>query len=79
MPKGSRWSRLLLAAAKSSPLFHWAFSYAAAVVAIDEGDSKGAEKAIKGAPNWPQTSVFHEFHREIEQQIARIEAIANAR
>jgi len=70
--------RVLMAAAKSSPLFHWAFSYAAAVVAIDEGDAKFARKVIKGAPNWPQTSVFHNFHAEIEQQVARIEAIANA-
>jgi len=70
--------RVLMAAAKSSPLFHWAFSYAAAVIAIDEGDARGARKVIAGAPNWPQTSVFHNFHAEIEQQIARIEAIERA-
>jgi hypothetical protein len=71
--------RLLMAAAKSSPLFHWAFSYAAAIVAVDEGDAKGARKLLNGAPNWPQTSAFNGFHAEIEQQIARIEAIAKAR
>jgi hypothetical protein len=70
--------RILMAAATSSPLFYWAFSYAAAVVAVDEGDAKAAKKAIRGAPKWPQPSVFHNFHAEIEQQIARIEAIANA-
>jgi hypothetical protein len=70
--------RILMAAAKSSPLFHWAFSYAAAVAAIDEGDAKAARKAIRGAPNWPSTSVFHDFHKEIELQIERIDAIKRA-
>jgi hypothetical protein len=67
--------RLLNAAAASSPLFHWAFSYAAAIVAIDQNDARAARKAIRGAPSWPTASVFHSFHAEIEQQIARIEAI----
>ena len=67
--------RLLVAAAKSSPLFHWAFSYAAAIVAIDEGDARFAKRAIRGAPNWPSPSVFHDFHKELELQIGRIEAI----
>lgn len=71
--------RLLSAAAKSSPLFHWAFSYAAAVVAVDEGDAHTARKAIRGAPNWPSTSVFHDFHQELELQISRIEAIKHAK
>lgn len=75
--KGDR--RLLMAAAKSSPLFHWAFSYAAAIVAIDESDTNAARKAIHGAPNWPSTSVFHDFHNELEAQIARIDAIKHAR
>ncbi|MGZ3423009.1 MAG: hypothetical protein ACXVEF_25620 [Polyangiales bacterium] len=70
--------RLLNASAKSSPLFHWAFSYAAAIDAIDENDSKAARKAIAGAPAWPTSSVFQAFHNEIEQQIARIEAIKSA-
>jgi hypothetical protein len=67
--------RILRAAARSSPTFHWAFAYAAAVVAIDEGDPKGARAVIVGAPTWPQASLFHDFHVEIEQQIARLEAI----
>jgi hypothetical protein len=71
-------ARLLRAAAASSPLFHWAFSYAAAIVAIDESDAKAARKAIRGAPAWPASSVFQSFHAEIEQQIARIEAIKAA-
>ncbi|MBI2390395.1 MAG: hypothetical protein HYV09_12470 [Deltaproteobacteria bacterium] len=70
--------RLLIAAAKSSPLFHWAFSYAAAIVAIDDGDAKAARRAIAGAPAWPTASVFRAFHQELEQQIARIEAIRSA-
>jgi hypothetical protein len=70
--------RLLLAAAKSSPLFHWAFSYAAAVAAIDDGDADGARQAIAGAPSWPESSVFHAFHAELQQQIARIDAIRRA-
>jgi hypothetical protein len=70
--------RILMAAAKSSPLFHWAFSYAAAVAAIDDSDARAARRAIRGAPNWPSTSVFHDFHKEIELQIERIEAIKRA-
>lgn len=78
IPEGND-RRLLLAAANASPLFHWAFSYAAAVVAIDEGDAAGARKVIAGAPRWPESSVFHGFHAEIEQQIARLDAIAKTR
>lgn len=48
----------LLAAASSSPLLHWAFSYAAAVVAIDEGKPQLARKAIRGAPMWSASSTF---------------------
>jgi hypothetical protein len=70
--------RLLVAAAKSSPLFHWAFSYAAAIVAIDQADARSARRLLRGAPTWPTASVFHAFHSEIEQHIARIEAIRAA-
>ena len=47
----------------------------AAIVAVDDNDAKAARRAIRGAPAWPQSSVFYAFHAEIEQQIARIEAI----
>lgn len=70
--------RLLTAAAQSSPLFYWAFSYAAAVAALDEGDVAAARRAISGAPVWPESSVFRSFHDEIEQQIARHEVIRAA-
>lgn len=70
--------RILMAAAKSSPLLHWAFSYAAAVAAIDEGDVHTARRAIAGAPSWPPSSVFRAFHAELEQQIARLDAIRRA-
>lgn len=71
--------RLLLASArKASPLFHWAFTYAAAVAAIDEGDSVGARTLLTGAPAWSRSSVFAEFQREIVMEIARIEAIKSA-
>ena len=69
---------LLQQAAKSSPLFFWAFSYAAAIDAIDEGDAADAKRLIAGAPHWSPSSVYAEFHREIEHEIARVEAITSA-
>ena len=69
---------LLQQAAKASPLFFWAFSYAAAIDAIDEGNGLEAKRLVEGAPRWSPTSVYAEFHREIEHEIARIEAITSA-
>ena len=65
---------LLLAAAKASPLFFWAFSYAAAVIAIDEGNAFEARRLITGAPQWSPSSVFAEFQKELVTEIARLEA-----
>ncbi len=70
--------RLLRAAASSSPMFHWAFSYAASIVAIEDADAAAARRALAGAPPWPQTSVYGDFHAEITQQIERLEAIREA-
>jgi hypothetical protein len=68
----------LLSARKGSPLLHWAFTYAAAVAAIDADDPSFARALLEGAPSWSPSSVFAEFHREIETEIARVEAIKNA-
>jgi hypothetical protein len=65
---------VLLGAAKASPLFHWAFSYAAAIVAVDQRAPRAARRAIQGAPTWGPNSVFAEFHDEIASEIARLEA-----
>lgn len=69
---------LLLSARKGSPLFHWAFTYAAAVAALDAGDPANARSLLVGAPDWSPSSVFAEFHREIATEIARVEAIKSA-
>ena len=69
---------LLQQAAKSSPLFFWAFSYAAAIDAIDDGDATEAQRLIAGAPHWSPSSVYAEFHREIQHEIARVDAITSA-
>jgi hypothetical protein len=64
---------VLLAGAKASPVFHWAFSYAAAIVAIDQSAPQAARHAIAGAPRWSEDSVFASFHQEIESRIESIE------
>jgi hypothetical protein len=69
---------LLQQAAKSSPLFFWAFSYAAAIDAIDEGNAAEAKRLLQGAPQWSPSSVYAEFHRELNHEIARVEAITSA-
>ncbi len=57
-------------ASEASPLVFWAMRYAAAVVAIDEGDLARAADLVAGAPNWPEISAFRAFHDEIEGEIA---------
>jgi hypothetical protein len=39
--------------------------YAAAVVAIDEGESARVGELLANAPLWPQESTFRAFHDEI--------------
>lgn len=58
-------------AARASPLVHWAMTYGAAVLAIDEGRPAAAKSLLKGAPRWPEASAFRAFHEEVLAQVAR--------
>ncbi len=64
--------KLLKAAAKASPLIHWAMRYAAAVIAIDEGRKADVPALLAGAPDWPKESAFRAFHDEVYAQIAYV-------
>jgi len=57
--------QLLEAASETSPLVFWAMRYAAAVVAVDQGDLPKVRQLLTGAPNWPKESTFRAFHDEI--------------
>lgn len=52
-------------ASEKSPLVHWAMRYAAAIVAIDQGERDRARGLIEGAPRWPSESAFRAFHDEL--------------
>ncbi len=54
-------------ASENSPLVHWAMRYAAAIVAIDNGDPDKARALIANAPAWPRESAFRSFHDEIKE------------
>jgi hypothetical protein len=56
---------LLEQASEASPLVFWAMRYAAAVIAIDEGDPGHARVLLAKAPSWPTESTFRAFHDEI--------------
>jgi hypothetical protein len=56
---------VLRAAARSSPLVHWAMRYAHAVVLVDRGKKSEARELIAGAPLWPAESAFSSFHAEL--------------
>jgi hypothetical protein len=56
---------LLERAGEISPLVFWAMRYAAAVVAIDEGDLPRVHGLLADAPAWPEESTFKAFHEEI--------------
>jgi len=56
---------LLERAGEISPLVYWAMRYAAAVVAIDEGDLGRVRRLLADAPAWPEESTFRAFHAEI--------------
>ena len=68
----------LLAARKASPLFFWAFTYAAAILAVDANDAAATRELLAGAPQWSPSSVFANFQRELATEIERIEAIRGA-
>jgi hypothetical protein len=61
--------KLLKLAAKASPLIHWAMSYAAAVIAIDEGRQSDMPPLLAMAPDWPKESAFRAFHDELFAQM----------
>jgi hypothetical protein len=63
-------SAWLRAAAKSSPLVHWAMRYAGAVIALDAGDRTRARELLQGAPQWPQQSAFRTFDEELRSELA---------
>ncbi|WP_437647024.1 hypothetical protein [Sorangium sp. So ce362] len=56
---------LLERASEVSPLVFWAMRYAAAVIAIDEGELTRVGELLADAPSWPQESTFRAFHDEI--------------
>jgi len=60
---------LLERASKKSPLVHWAMLYAAAVIAIDNGNLFHAKKLLSTAPAWPEDSAFHSFHAELSGMV----------
>lgn len=62
--------KLLRAAAKASPLIHWAMRYAAAIVAVDRGDRDEAVRLLEKAPAWPAQSAFRTFHDELVSQVS---------
>ena len=60
----------LEAASEKNPLVHWAMRYAAAIVAIDQGERDKARTLIDGAPRWPNESAFRAFHEELAGLLA---------
>ncbi|MCC6521252.1 MAG: hypothetical protein IT373_01195 [Polyangiaceae bacterium] len=71
--RGQRGDRqLLLTASDASPLVHWAMRYAAAVLAVDDGDLGGARALLADAPAWPAESRFRGFHAEIAGELERL-------
>jgi hypothetical protein len=60
--------QLLEHAGDLSPLVFWAMRYAAAVVAIDEGEITRVESLLANAPVWPEESTFRAFHDEISNR-----------
>ena len=59
----------LESAAEQSPLVHWAMRYAAAIVAVDEGQKDKARALLEGAPRWPEESAFRSFHEELSSAL----------
>jgi hypothetical protein len=43
--------------------------YAAAIVAIDQGELTKVKALLQGAPCWPSDSMFRAFHDEISARI----------
>jgi len=66
--------QLLELAGEVSPLVFWAMRYAAAVVAIDQGDVARVRSLLAGAPVWPEESTFRAFHDEIADRAGLVRA-----
>jgi len=62
---------LLEEVARSSPLVCWAMRYAAAIVAVDRGETWRVPALLTGAPAWPEQSTFRLFHQELLLQLLR--------
>jgi hypothetical protein len=60
---------LMTNAGQSSPLVHWLMRYGAAVALIDRGSRLEARALLETAPRWPEESVFHLFHAEIDAEL----------
>lgn len=60
---------LLEQVARSSPLVCWAMRYAAAIVAVDLGQTWRVPGLLTGAPAWPEQSTFRLFHQELLTQL----------
>jgi hypothetical protein len=56
-------------AADVSPLVHWPMTYAAAIIAVDEGRARDAEDLVDAAPEWPNESVFRSFDGELRARL----------
>jgi hypothetical protein len=63
--------RLLRAAARSSPLVHWAMRYGRAVFLVDAGRRDEARTLLADAPSWPPESAFHAFQQELLASVQR--------
>jgi hypothetical protein len=58
-------AELLVAAAETSPLVHWAMRYGAVVAYLERGDRDHARELLDGAPQWPADSTFRAFQEEL--------------
>ncbi len=63
-------ARVLERASSVSPLVFWAMRYARAILAIDAGTVAKARQLLQGAPEWPEESAFHVFHRDLQSRLA---------
>ncbi len=63
-------ARVLSRASSVSPLVFWAMRYARAILAVDAGTEAEARKLLAGAPQWPQESAFHVFHRDLAARLS---------
>ena len=65
-------------ASRVSPLVSWPMRYAAAVIALDQGDVSSARGLVGGAPIWPPESALRAFHDEIAGRLTASEDQASS-